>query len=648
MDYTTSDANVVHVGTGHRMHQQTEPVPTAVSSADMNSVIWSLMAIVEAAGLTPRTFDPDDPTSYRVLLNALTGLQGFSAIGAGPGMQTLRLQDFLDDNLLVYIGAGTFNIDDELDLRDDHVIVMNAGTKINQTAVNKAIFKAFQKNRIVVLGGWATLTGEGTWSPAWTGNGGHDDRGFFFIGCNDCVIDSVRLQDFGHSGVALTGGTRNKLTNLAIKGTHNLSTALPYQANFQPGIYLKNDPTYGAVDELLISNVDISDCAFGVLDELEVGATQRSGMLRINNANIHDIPGQHAFYLTSRNYKISATISDIALAGVKIQAGDANQVIGNLEADIVASNLPNSQMFELATPPGFTGKVVGAQLRGLGKNVARGISIARRVEGVRAVIDGETVTSVGVNMQGDENHDIDITFRGRDIGMDAFVCTATASDAKVRLEVRNPNTTNTVGSCGVRVDSPSMKLELTDLDIVDSNGRMQYGLFNAQAGSDIKVRGRVRLTGASDTAVRATGVISEFPTEAVLQGTNGAFTNQANVKSSQPMLMQLTTTANANAFMWGRNMVDNSTLLVTVTLTCTRPVAGGDKGSWSFTGVFTRTGGGAATIIGAVATHFNQATGGFVTPFVLQANGNSVELLVNPNTAVATDWTARVTAVESL
>lgn len=37
------------------------------------------------------------------------------------------------------------------------------------------------------------------------------------------------------------------------------------------------------------------------------------------------------------------------------------------------------------------------------------------------------------------------------------------------IKLRNTNTANTVGSCGIRDDSLSVKLELVDLDITDAN-----------------------------------------------------------------------------------------------------------------------------------------------------------------------------------
>jgi len=74
MDYTTSLDNVVHAGTGNRMHADNTAVPTAVSGNDMNMVIWSLMAILKAAEIEGKPFNPDDPASYDRVLTALQAL----------------------------------------------------------------------------------------------------------------------------------------------------------------------------------------------------------------------------------------------------------------------------------------------------------------------------------------------------------------------------------------------------------------------------------------------------------------------------------------------------------------------------------------------------------------------------------------------
>lgn len=74
MNYTQSLDNVVHPGTGNRMHTDTAAVGTAQSAKDTNSVIWSLMEVVKAANKVGVTFDPDNPASYRVLRDSIIAL----------------------------------------------------------------------------------------------------------------------------------------------------------------------------------------------------------------------------------------------------------------------------------------------------------------------------------------------------------------------------------------------------------------------------------------------------------------------------------------------------------------------------------------------------------------------------------------------
>lgn len=71
MDYTLSPQHVVHPGTGQRMHDQNQPVPTQVTDKDINAVSWSLMEVIKEAGLSGVQFDPANQATYRRLLLAL-------------------------------------------------------------------------------------------------------------------------------------------------------------------------------------------------------------------------------------------------------------------------------------------------------------------------------------------------------------------------------------------------------------------------------------------------------------------------------------------------------------------------------------------------------------------------------------------------
>lgn len=91
MDYTLSDSFFTHTGTGQRLHKEVQAVPTAVSDKDLNSIIWSLMEVVKAGGLAGVQFDPDLPSSYSLLLQAIRNINQ-AASSDIPGRVGMFLQ----------------------------------------------------------------------------------------------------------------------------------------------------------------------------------------------------------------------------------------------------------------------------------------------------------------------------------------------------------------------------------------------------------------------------------------------------------------------------------------------------------------------------------------------------------------------------
>lgn len=90
MDYTLSNAFATDVSTGNRMHQQSAAVPTAVTDQDMNGVMWELMSVIKAAGITPVPFDRATPASYTQLLAAIAAASRSIGVTASfAGTQTL-------------------------------------------------------------------------------------------------------------------------------------------------------------------------------------------------------------------------------------------------------------------------------------------------------------------------------------------------------------------------------------------------------------------------------------------------------------------------------------------------------------------------------------------------------------------------------
>lgn len=97
MNYTQSDSFSTHAGTGHHMHDDAKAVPTAWSGKDANSVIWSLMQLLVDAGVSPASFDADDPATYNRVSQAvqilggvrLSQFTGANQSLAAPGYQKL-------------------------------------------------------------------------------------------------------------------------------------------------------------------------------------------------------------------------------------------------------------------------------------------------------------------------------------------------------------------------------------------------------------------------------------------------------------------------------------------------------------------------------------------------------------------------------
>ena len=88
MDYTNSNAFVIHAGTGRRMHQDNAPVTTLVSATDLNQIVWSLMQLLSDASVSAAAFDPSLPATYnrvslaiQALGRTLVGQAGLAQVG---------------------------------------------------------------------------------------------------------------------------------------------------------------------------------------------------------------------------------------------------------------------------------------------------------------------------------------------------------------------------------------------------------------------------------------------------------------------------------------------------------------------------------------------------------------------------------------
>ncbi|HJS34991.1 MAG TPA: hypothetical protein VJ766_05840 [Pseudoxanthomonas sp.] len=541
----------------------------------------------------------------------------------------------------LYHPPGGYKITGQLLPLSNTTLFMGSGVTIKQFTANINIFRVVQKDNVWIIANGALFIGEGTWSASWVGSSGHEDRGVQFLGCTNCGLVKPRIRNCGHSGLVIFGGRNILVDTPTIEGTNLYSTTIPFQGNFQFGVYIKHGSPYGTAEDIRIVSPDISGTAQGILVEWEAGAVPTRGVT-ISNPVIHDIPGQHAFYITSGNVTISAPLmTNIALSGVKIQAGDVNGLITGVTATGCRCHNLGGNMFEVVRSPGFGGSIEGIILSGTGDNINRGIAVTGPVKQLHAVVECINVDDTACTLSGDNILDSYIEVVGENVTNDGVLITSTASRVEIKPTLRNVNASSGAAFAGVHVATASGTYILVDPDITDAFTRQRYGVFNEVAGADVKIRGSIRATGCADTAIRAIGTISEFPQEAILQGVNGMFTQTGNIASTKRITNSVTTNSASNAVLWLVKVPVDQAMRITVEIV-TRQSTSGARRSIILSGLFYRVGAGIVTLQGAITT-IADADSGISGAISLASNGaDSIVLQVNSGGAATYFWTARI------
>jgi hypothetical protein len=565
----------------------------------------------------------------------------YGATGNGSTDDTVAIQNALNAVKFVTFGdpSKEYKISSNLILDSNHLIDLR-GCKITQTVANKPIFKATSKDNVWIFCEGGVLYGEGTWSDAWTGNTTHWDHGICFLGCTRSGIVDPVIKNMAHAGICIKGGNTIKIINPIIEGTHAYSTVLSSGDNFQNGIYITDDVIYGIGDDILILDPDISGVTQGILRENQgssAGVVDAS--LAIVSPNIHDIPGQHAFYIQGGKTAVSnPVLSNIALSGFKVQSADSNQAIKGFTCTGVAASDLGGNLFEIACiGSGSTSNLI---LSGTGDTVAGyGIAVTGKVQNLKADV---VVSNVGtaVYCTGAGASDLDITVKAQTVTETGVLITATtATGIKIRPTLRECNAANGT-FYGIHINSASAEVDIFDPDITDASGYMVHGLFNTSSGSTVRVHGFARLTGASSTAVRADYPITEWPTEVVLNGATGDFTSLVNVSSSQEMITSVRSTSVSNVTLWGMNLEDESSY--TIVADIAGKLAGSAQRAGYITMCIAYRNGGTATIEGSPPEVSVIESASFAGVYSWAVSDNAVFIVVNSASSVNYDWTARV------
>lgn len=534
----------------------------------------------------------------------------------------------------------------EVSLNSGNMIVMCPSATIQQVTPNTTTFKAISKDNVWLNLNGGMIRGEGAWSNSWTGMGGHNDRAIQLWGCTNSGVTTARIQNCASAGIAIFGGSNITLNQVVIEGTHLYSAPIPYLGNFQAGLYLRDETTYGILDNLKVTGIDISGVAQGVLSELYSSASIVSRAHTIHGALIHDIPGQHAFYIQGGALNCDgAVITNTALAGVKIQSADSNAAIRSFSALGITANGIGSNLFEMNCTG--TGSVNGVLLSGTVDGCSVGLACNGTIRDLKCDLIATNVSSNAVLIQGYGSKDLDIDVIAQTVGDEGILVTATnATGIRIRPQLRECNQNNGAGKAGILLQTASGHITLTDPVVTDSTGRMDWGIFNSTLGGTIKVRGSVNISGARDTAVRATGKIVEFPTESNLAGTNGDFTGLQNVSSSGPMRTKAVSNSATNVVLWQRTLEAGKTYLIKAKVTGTLNGNTQRRSTELFACAYLSAG--VATLQSAVTAVANAQSGAFTGVISLQSNGGAdMVLLVNSGGVATTAWLATVEVTEA-
>jgi hypothetical protein len=111
MDYTQSNSYDTDAGTGHRLHEDAKAIPTVWSGKDANSILWSLMEIVNAAGLAPKQFNKADASTYGVLLSALRSAGVFQTPAQFDNTTKAATAAFVQRALGNFAGFNSYAVD---------------------------------------------------------------------------------------------------------------------------------------------------------------------------------------------------------------------------------------------------------------------------------------------------------------------------------------------------------------------------------------------------------------------------------------------------------------------------------------------------------------------------------------------------------
>lgn len=566
----------------------------------------------------------------------------YGAVGDGITDDTAAWAAAIATGLPVACHKGMFKLSDALNLLDNSHVFLGPKVRFNQTVVNKNIFKATQKDNITLDCNGAVLYGEGTYSNSWTGMSGHEGRVIQFLGCTRFHISRPHIKNADNAGIAIIGCSRGSIEFPVIEGTHEYSTALTTNDNFQVGIFLQENATYGTVDDLKITSPDISNTAQGIVVESYSGFSTVGLNVTISSPTLHEIRGQHGAYLQAGGVTITGASGDnIALDGIKIQSGSSNQDIKGFT--VTGFKMSNCGSHGVSVITAGSGAVTGFTISGVTHDCQRGLGIQKNCRNGRVEIETNGSTQHGAYLTGDGLEDIDLYLHSKNSGRNGLLIDATnTSGITVEAKIREPNTS--AGSYhGVHIQSASADITFEDLDVTDADSNMLYGVFSDTAGAQLRFRGSVNIDGPSAYGVRFANPVLEWPTEASVNGDTGDFYSNSNIQSSQPFTLPSQTTSASNVLAWSKTLSDESAYMITADLIA--KLSGSAERAIYRSTVCVYRNGGTATIEGSADTDVSVASASSNAAYAWAVSSNDIRLNINSGASETYDWKIRLSVL---
>jgi len=598
------------------------------------------------------TFSPDgtgaENRTTQAKLRDVVSVKDFGAVGDGSNDDTAEIQLALDAANAVTFPAGEYKISDKLVLDSDAYISLDSACQITQVTESKEIFYANGKDNIFIQANGAVLYGEGTWSGAWTSNGGHYDIGVSFQNCTRSTIAHPHIQNCGHCGIRVEGGSQIVIMAPVIEGTSPSGGAS--DGNFQHGIYLMHASTYGILKSVSVLHPDISKTGQGILIEASsdygtlTGANEEK--ISIDSPVIHNITGQHGIYAQSRFDCVGAVVQDINYAGIKAQSGNSDYAHRGF--NITGFQISEAQEAILLVTGG-DGSLNDIRVAGVATNCQRGISINDSVTSVFADIVCYNSTQYGAILQGADLTDIDLhIISNKSARSGVYVSSTDTTGLRLFPTIRDAASDEGTSESGIRIGgNATTNVDIFTATITDVNGSMECGILNELLAS-VGIHGTTLIDNARVYGMRAgDGSASSAAWRAVptdLTITNSGTAKHYDLKllnSPLTVVVDATTVLASNTTLWARTLDDESAYLVSASLV--GKLAGSAERRGVVTTCLAYRDGGNCVVQGTHDDVDISSGVGFEGAFSWDDNGTSLRLYVNSGGTDTYDWVARVT-----